>query len=211
MAFTVIECSPTLLGFDFHHYPDTDDSFIYEHLKYYCSKFSSSTILPSPGARVSNGRLLVVSRHKYALIAQELGVPIVRVVLVGDRQADDVTFFRRSDIRVLDFSAIRREEAARIIEDAWHLFFFDAPLTEQQQDQFSHQVVDPFRTDQSVSSSQYSRAVSKIGFPFDHKCAEFLARTPFVDESWIRRHRQECCKFSTEVSQIVSYQGRRFR
>ena len=211
MSYKVIECNPSLLRFDLERYPDKETSFIYEHLKYYCSKFALRTLLPSAHAMVWEKQLIVVSRHKYALIAQSLGVPRVRVVITERISGDSEEFLARNDVNVVDLATIKQEEIVTVVQDAWHVFFFGESLTVEQQRDFEKCIVGVFvRLDRNYQTD-LSPMMSTIGFAFDKTCAEFTARTPNGDESWVRQFRQVCCDFHTQTAKIVSYQGRRFQ
>ena len=58
-------------------YPDRDERYVFEHLKYACS-LPSSFPLPAVVVDIVDGRCVVTTGHKYLRIARELGRSHIR-------------------------------------------------------------------------------------------------------------------------------------
>ncbi len=206
MNIKIIECNPKLLHIDLERFPDRNTSIVYEHLRYYCSKFSG--YLPSPEAQLIDGDLTVVSRHKYALVAQELNSPLARVVIRNASKGLD-EFLSKSGARAVNSEEVMNFENSAVT-DAWHVFFFEARLSENLQEDFSSEMrtfFTSFPVERLMGQSSY---FDNLAFPFEGNCCEFVARAPVGDESWFGEFRQLCCRFNENSCRIISYQGSKF-
>jgi hypothetical protein len=203
----VLECGLDALVLDEVAFPDRDRDFVYPHLKYYLSKSQGF-----PAVMISVDRIpaVITDRHKYFLIARELGLQSIRAVVVRENFRTMQAFLRRSDVRVLDNARIAQEMAETAIMDADHVFFFEDPLSARAKSEFERKIAGFFRTIESPLLSVSKRKVSAVKFSFADTCAEFNAVTPVGDESWYSSFLRTSIEFSSEVAKICTYQGRRF-
>src|SRR5438445_1368096 len=104
MSAVVVECDPKMLRVDEGIYPDVENSYIYDHLKYYCSKFSP---LPAATIALRDGLPLVVQGHKYVKIAAELGRKTIRAILTGEsNRAEAQRFLGAEGVKILDWQLL---------------------------------------------------------------------------------------------------------
>lgn len=208
MAVLVVKCDPKVLRIDESMYPDVETSYIYDHLKYYCSKFSP---LPAATITLHGGSPVVVQGQKYVRIATELGRKSIRAIITGDTNTDEVqSFLRIEAVQILDWQLLRREEEETSVLDAEHVFFFESALSDHQKRTFEESVAGFFHQLQSVLLLGKPRTVTKVVYSHGDCSAEFIATTPAGDESWFGEFYASCLDFSRTVGRIASYQGRRF-
>lgn len=207
MALLVFECDPKMLRVEERIYPDADASFIYEHLKYYCSKFDP---LPAATVALREGQLLVVQGQKYVRIAVELGRKMIRAIMTDANTEEIQRLVRTDGINVLDWQALRREEEQTSVLDAVHVFFFESGLSEHQKQLFEEKIAGFFHRLQSVLLQGKAIKVSNVVYSHDDRSAEFVATTPAGDPRWFGDFHASCLNFSRSVARMASYQGRRF-
>lgn len=203
------ECRLDLLILDERAHPDLDRSYVYEHLKHYCSKFR-----PLPAVTISQASIppVIVEGHKYYRIAQELGHDSIRTVMADRHVHRRLNKFLSSPgIRIIDRAEIDKELWDTRVLDAWHIYFFESPLNDRAKEEFKKQLTGYFELLKSpLLDSRSGARVSEINFPFNDYCAEFKAITPVGDESWYRDYLGTTIDFSKRVAAITSYQGYRF-
>lgn len=205
MSLTLIEVSPTAVN----RQPGaaTGDGFVYEHLRYYCSKFEP---LPAITIRLKNLKAEVVSGGEYLEIARDLGRPAIRAIVLGTySEADLSQFIQQGGGRLLDWEQIDRADQTEPIVSAWHVFFFDRALQAVERAEFERSVAGFFMQLAQQRRDQ-SGIVGNVSFDAKKARAEFEAITPVGDESWYSAFFAVCRRFSTSFVRIVSYQGRRF-
>jgi hypothetical protein len=180
-------------------FPDRDDSFVLEHLRYYCARFDP---LPAITIVVEGDRTAVVRGRKYLLVARELGRSAIRAVVASSPESDDVrALLARDDVTILDWARIQEEERLEPMPHAWHVFFLERALTPAEKMIFDSRVLSLF--------SGFEKAVPVI-HDDSGPLAEFQARTPVTDQAWAAKHLEVFAAFSREHVRIVSYQGRKF-
>jgi hypothetical protein len=208
MGALVLECDPKMLQIDECVYPDLDASYVYDHLKYYCSKFSP---LPAVTIALRDASPLIVRGHKFASIASELGRKSIRAIITADIDTDEVRRFLGTDgVNTLDWEMLRKEEEETNVLNAVHVFFFDASLSGRQKCIFEERIAGFFHKLTSVLIGDKPRTISKVIYSHNERCAEFTATTPAGDPSWFGEFHACCLDYSREVAHIASYQGRRF-
>jgi hypothetical protein len=184
----------------------SDSRVIYEHLKYYCSKFKP---LPAIAVQLDGDRLRIVDRHAYASIARDLGVERIRAVLVGTTLEElEQKSIRNVPVLVpretLD-SELRCEAVA-----AWHVLFFGTvPAAEivaeidRRFRLFLKHSLAPLIGDEG--SSDISSEFKPSG-----PCFEIRFPTPAENHRWATAFRGLLFGIHRELASIESYQGQRF-
>jgi hypothetical protein len=185
-------------------YPDHDDRQIYEHLMYFCSKFFP---LPAIDVRLVGERLVVIRGHKYLWAAQQLSYPWLRAVYKSDKPDPQAMLEELPPgIRITPREVLEQENATILARD-YHVFFFDAPLTPEEQELFLSNIAGFFERLETPLIPQSEKRLFRWSFPFDGHCGEFEALIPVGDPSWLNAYLETCRKFSREVKRIVSFQG----
>jgi hypothetical protein len=199
---------PTALISEDDRYPDSNSRYIYEHLKYTLSRPSP---FPLPAIHVSLlDRTLVVTRGQiYLRIARELGRPWIRAICSSPLAPADLLKTLPSGISIVPREELEREESMKVVRD-YHVFFFDAPLTPEAQNQFITEIAGFFERLKTPFTGPEEPKVFSLGFPFGGRCAEFEALIPVGDASWLGEYRKLCQRFSRDVQRIVSFQGAPF-
>jgi hypothetical protein len=138
MSALVAECHPKTLRVDESVHPDSDESYIYEHLMYYCSKFDP---LPAATVTLRNGLPVVIQGHKYVQSGSALGRQSVRVIITGDVSKEDMrSFLQIEGVKTLDWQSLLREERETSVLDAVHVVFFDEQLSSDQNRLFEEKI-----------------------------------------------------------------------
>lgn len=196
MTFFLFEAPIESVRLDESKYPDREKGLIFEHLLLYCSKFDP---LPAISIAVDGGELFVTGGHKYLECAAALGRRTIRAVLPS--ASDDVIklLLRRSEVKPLDWDAIKKRESIETSVRGWHVLFFERPLSAVDKLGFESQV-----------SEQFDGEAVHVSYDNSRRSAEFEAQTPLNDFVWARALRERLSLFSRRHVQIVSYQGRRF-
>jgi len=180
-------------------FPDGDDSFIPEHLRYYCAKFDP---LPAITIVVEEDRAIVVRGRKYLLVARDLGRTEVRAVVASSAEESDVkALLARDDVTILDWTRLEEAEELERVPRAWHVFFFERALAPDERMEFDSRVQSLF--------AEFENPVRVIHHD-SGPVAEFEARSPVTDRAWAAKHLAVFTAVSRECVRIVSYQGRKF-
>ncbi len=204
----VLECALDALTLDEAVYPDTDQHYIYDHLKYCCSK---SSTLPAVTVSVQRIPAVIIAGHKYFRIARELGRKSIRAIVEGGGRSDNLrTFLRRPDVQIIDNASIAQEVEDAVVTEGCQVYFFERPLSDLEKAEFEARIVGFYRTLTSPLLAGRERKVSQVSYSFGDRCAEFTATTPVGDESWYGESLRTCIAFSREVAKIASFQGGRF-
>lgn len=200
---------PVSLVLEDKRYPDRDDRYIYDHLKYGLS-LPSQFPLPAVHVVLEDQRLLLTEGHKYLAIARELGKRRIRAIISSE------TFTESELIRKLPEGAalipkrqLEKESSMSLIR-GFHVYFFEKPLSLRAQDLFVSQIVGCFETLESPLLLGIDKRALKYGFPFEALCAKFEAVFPMGDQSWFPRYLSVTQEFSRSVAKIMSFQGARF-
>jgi len=189
-------------------YPDRDASYVYEHLKYFLSKYPrldrGIDIAIQPG-----GTAIVIREQKILRIAKELGHRTVRaIVSLDSADADVAVFQRRTGASMLDVSALEQESNSAVSLE-WHVFFFARPLTLAERERFVQDMSRSFEPRASMRFKDVKLTPLTVDFTHDGLSAEFEAWTPVgeADHEWIKAFIERYVKFSETVAPIVSYRG----
>jgi len=154
--------------------PDRDDSFVFEHLVHYCSKFEP---LPAIGIEIEGRTARVVRGHEYLLAATALGRSAIRAVVTGAPKSEKVkAFVAEVGARFLDWEAIKAAEQRQPVPMGWHVVFFRRPLSPAEKAAFDMVVTGLF--DDSVRVDHHDAG----------PVAEFEAPTPVTDEAWATKY-----------------------
>lgn len=205
----LISIDPFAVSLDQEHHPDRDESHIYDHLKYYCSKLYS---LPAITVRLDGDLPVVVRGHKYLGIARDLGHASIRAIVERGSDAGALNaLLKKPGVVRLDPDEIDHQARSHPVIDAWHVFFFERPLNEDARRAFENDIIGFFERLESPLLSQSTTArIKHIAYSQAGFCGEFKAFTPVADERWPGAFFLACALFSVEHANIVSYQGRRF-
>jgi hypothetical protein len=185
------------------------ESFIYEHLMYYCSKF-----YPTPAIliKLCNELTYVVRGHQYLSIAKDLKYSSIRAIIDKSSTEESIkAFLRKPSVIQLDWETARKEEYDTLITFNWYICFFERPLTEREKGIFEEQIVG-FLKQLSLPSfaKRVDERIKDLSYPFSGLCAEFQAFVPVADERWYGHFRSVMIKFHLEYVPIVSFQGWKF-
>lgn len=208
MREEVVECMLDALVLDERAFPDRDRSHVYEHLKYYCSKFRP---LPAVTVRADREPAVVVSGHKYYRIAKEAADLSIRAIVRGDGRSDSVRrFLERPDVKVLGWDRIARETDAAPVVCGSQIYYFYDPLPESAKREFDERLAGFFRRLESALLSRDALRVWGVEFGCGDTRAEFMARVPVADERWYGACRAAALRFDAEIARIWTFQGAQF-
>jgi hypothetical protein len=210
MPILLVEVNPEEISIDESLFPDEmKDSFVYEHLKYCCSK---NSLLPSISIIVSAAKAFVIRGHQYLFIAKELKYPRIRAII--DKASPEKLvreFLQKPKVVKLDWETVRKEEPDTMIGYSWFIFFFERTLTTAEKNSFEEQIVDFFRQLKLPAFVEIvDERVKNLNYPHAGHCAEFQAFVPIADERWYRSLRSVMIKFHSECIPVFSFQGRKF-
>lgn len=211
MCILLVELSPDEISVDESLFPDLNkNSFIYEHLRHYCSKFYP---LPTIEVKVDAEAIIVVRGHPYLAIAKELRNQRIRAVVDKASSESSVSrFLQRSSIIQLDWETVMHEENNDLVSYVWFVFFFERSLNQEERKAFEKDIVGFYRQIQlPVWAEVPDDRIKNLSYPYSGRCAEFQAYVPIADERWYASSRAVVVDFHLKCVPIVSFQGRRFR
>jgi hypothetical protein len=192
-------------------FPDKqENSFIYEHLKYYLSK---SNTLPTISVKVYGAEVLLIGRFEYLLIARDLGYQRIRAIIDTYSSEDDLqVFLRKPSVVKLDWKSALMEGSDTLAEYVWLVFFFQKQLKQEECQIFENQVVNFFEQIKLPLQDEppYGR-IRNLNYSYSGKCAEFQAYIPVEDERWYKHSLTIIGEFHLNCVPIASFQGRKFR
>jgi len=205
MNFQVVELAPSEVAHD-RSILDNDDGFVYEHLKRYCSKFSS---LPALTVILAEGKLTAVRGHRYLSIAQELGYDRIRAVLQGTTFDELRKLAIPGLLSLVPENLLASEQEAEVVV-GWHVFFFaTAPKAD-----IVNEIDARFRgfLNQSLPAILGDKMEIAIESCFDllGPCFEIRFPTPVTNQAWADLYRAFITSISNSIWPIKTYQGRRF-
>lgn len=189
-------------------WPDGDESFVYDHLRYVHSR-TSPFPLPAIDIALVGEKLVVTGGHKYLRIARELGVERIRGI-VWSRRDDAAPRDFPAGVRVIGREVLDAEERGLPNCPAWCVFFFDGPLDSEGQRRFVEEIAGFWDRNEAGADSQPVRRMIRCGFPFDAVCGEFEVLLPPIVQTHAAIFLEACRRFSQQVRRIVTFQGRRF-
>ena len=179
--------------------------YIYDHLLYYCSKFSP---LPAIEVDVDRDGIRAARRRIYLKIAKDLERPTIRAV-ISSRSNEEAVNARaeRGDIKLLDYDEVRSGEPPFV--NGWHVFFFENDLDDRQLADFQGLVRATFEPC-SVRSDDKQESLTAFAYLSSKRCVEFQALTPVENHAFGTELRTRLFEFDSKVSRILSYQGSQF-
>ena len=208
MEILLIELNPSEIAIS-RSLPINEQSatFIYEHLRYYCSKFFP---LPAIKVRARRNSLIVIKGHEYLLIAKELRHTSIRAIV--DVTSDNIAIqqlLTRPSVKKLHWNTMR-EDDHELFSYGWHVFFFQRDLEEKEQaifkEKLSHVIADARLLQQFIQPHE----IKDFAYIPSLKCIECQVYTPVADERWFNAYRATLLEFHTNFARIVSFQGRKF-
>lgn len=209
MSFRLViaDIDPNKIFFAKDEIPDLAvQNFIYEHLRYFCSKFFP---IPSIMVRIDHNSIIAISRSIYLQIAKDLDLPTIRAVIneLSDKDAIDL-LAKKKEITLLDYRKLRDTE--HIVSQSWHVFFFERDLRQDEKYEFKDLVFEHFKSQNYLMESLKDSPITFFDFSHSDQCAEFRGFTPAENRDWTNSFRQKLYNFHLERVRITSYQGRRF-
>lgn len=181
-------------------------NFIYEHLRYFCSKFFP---IPSIMVKIEHNSILAISRSVYLQIAKDLNLPTIRAVINESSDKDAIDLLaEKKEITLLDYQKLRDTE--HFVNQSWHVFFFEQKLTQDEKDEFKNLVFEQFKSQSYLSENEKNNAISSFNISHSGKCVEFKGLTPSENHDWANSFRQKLIDFHSKVAKITSYQGHKF-
>jgi len=196
----IVETPLALVDFDAGRARRDTDSHVYSDLLFFHSLGDSS-----PGAvtgKLTGGRVEVVSRSRYAAIAQDLGLGTIKVSLPPDTpQAELAEFLGRPGVRLIS----GREDETHAVSgptQEWHVVAFDWPLTDAELRRFTQSVREVFPD--ARQATETFRAESDPGVVY------FRAWTPH-DRTHALRFLAVLQRLDRDIAPVRSYRGSRFR
>ena len=211
MHILLVELNPDEVSVDESLFPDKQkNSFIYEHLRHYCSKFYH---LPTITVKVCAEAVFVVRGHQYLSIARELGHQRIRAIIDKSSPEKDVQkFLQKPSVVQLDWEAARNEGSDTLVEYVWFVFFFEKALNREDRKIFEEQIVEFFKHIKLPDWAEVpEKRITNLSYPYSGRCAEFQAYVPIEDERWYPSSRAVVVDFHLKYVPIASFQGRRFR
>lgn len=211
MPILLVELNIDEVSIDKSLLPNQEEtSFIYEHLRHYCSKFYP---LPTITVRVCAESVFVVRGYQYLLIARELGHQQIRAVIDKSSPEKYVQrFLGKASVSQLDWQVVRKEENDRLLGYFWYVFFFEKPLNQQKKTIFEDTIVNFFRQIKLPDWAEKPKSrIRNLSYPYSGSCAEFQAYVPIADERWYCESRAVLIEFHLKCVPIASFQGQIFR
>jgi hypothetical protein len=185
------------------------DPQLYEHLKYTWT-LPNRYALPMIDVEVVEGAIVVKRGQKYLRVARELGHPRIRAVFESElKDESEVLKALPQGIRMISRDVLEREEA-EVRERSYQVFFFERPLTSDEQARFVTDVIGYFERSETPLFAPSEKRVFQYSFPFGGQCAQVEAIVPVGDRLWIAGYGGACMKFSRDVVRIVSLRGEPF-
>jgi len=184
-------------------FPDRDDSYIYDHLSYYCSLCNRiSTIV----VRVIGGSVVSVRNHKHVKIAAELGFKKVKVILESGTEEE---LLNACDQLV----EVTTEPEIQRFYLKWHVLVFEKGLTQVQQGLFK-KIVERCFVDEFVARHPGEAGnvhPPKLVFSSKDTRVEFQGMVPMFDHPWGAMLRGSIEEFNRNEVSVLSMNGLRWR
>ena len=206
----LLELNPNDISIDEKLFPSPKkSSFIYEHLRYYCSKFYP---LPTIFVRVYENSVIVTDGRMYLAIAKESGHQQIRAIV--DRASPDrfvQKLLENPSVTQLDWETVRQEDDDELVSCDWFdwlIFFFKRSLNREEKKTFEEQVVRFFKQIPlpELTDVQKER-IKNLSYPHSGLSAEFEAYLPWTDERWFATSRAVLLNFHFNCVPIASFQG----
>jgi hypothetical protein len=200
-SLTLVEVPLDLVDFDARRARRDTDSYIYSDLLFFLGLGDSR-----PGGvtgQLTGGRVVVVSRSRYAAIAQDLGLGKIECLFPADTpQAELAEFLERPGVRLITGW---QEKVHEIPEPGieWHVVAFDRPLTDEELDRFTESVREVFAEPERPGIEVFRAEADPTVVYF---------------QAWTRHDRDQTIdlfatlqRFDHDTAPIRSYRGGRFK
>jgi hypothetical protein len=196
----VVTIPVSVIALDTKQVAERDTSFVLAHLTRYFSKFDP---LPMIGVRIDGAALLVTRNPEYVEAARALGRPRIRALVESHASPEDLErFLARSDVERLDWKVLLAEmDAADPSPMAWHVVYFERPLSVEEKQAFDREVALVGTADAMTAHVHHDDA---------GPVAELEAVTHVHDRRWVNELGYRLNQFSRNHVRIVSYQGRKY-
>jgi hypothetical protein len=188
---------------------DASSSYVYDHLRFYYSLFDA---LPAVEVTVDGNAAVTVSRRRiYARIARDLGRPRIRaVVAAASDPAGVARLLREPDVEKLSWAEIDAAERNERVAWLWQVFYFARPLTDAELRTFRDDVVGVFaQVPDLFPEAREMGTVEQLAVGDEGRRVSFRAVQPTGDQAWMRDYVIAIRRFSANVVEIVSFQGRK--
>jgi phosphoribosylformylglycinamidine (FGAM) synthase PurS component len=188
--------------------PSASSGFIFEHLKYYCSRIFP---LPAISIHIDSGIPVLIRGGEYLAIARELGHSSIQAIVARDvSDADLSELLENPAVEIVDLTKLEAEELANPVIEDWQVFYFERPLSEREKQLFEDKIVAAFEELPSklLTSCAHPR-VTSLAYCDEKARAEFKALVSVLDERWLLDCVARIQEFSATVLPVLSYQGRR--
>lgn len=203
----LMRINPKDIHEDLINFPDNEQSVVYEHLKYYCSKFYP---LPAITVGYKQKKFFVIRGHKYLRIARELNHEHIICVLPDEYQKS-LDLKQDDKIELLDFKDFDPNVHSDAIDTFDHVYYFEKPLNESQRAEFRKLIRSFFLVLKYAKNLAASfEWISPIKFGEEDRRAEFRVKLKNPEGEWIHLYRAITMKFSENVAKIHTFQGRLF-
>jgi hypothetical protein len=209
MTILVVALNPSMITVNEYLFPNSyKDSFIYDHLRYYCSKGQS---VPTITIKVCSDSVIVTRGHYYLLIAKELGYEKIQAVVDQNLSRDIESFLNSPYIVQVNWKTLRQNEDQKLLGYVWYVFFFKRNLSQSEQEAF-HTLVVNFYEQIEIPGWANEPETRILDLNYSHLgySAEFQAYVPFADERWYAGALAAAVDFHMKYVPIVSCQGRKF-
>jgi len=188
---------------------DESASYVYEHLRFYCGLIDT---LPAVKVTVdANGRAVVSGRRVYARIARDLGRPAIRAVVdAASEPAGVARLLQEPGVEQLSWAEIDAEEREQRVAWMWQVFYFARPLAGAELRAFQDDVVGVFaQVGDLFPEAAEMGTVDQLTTGEEGRRVSFRAVQPTGDQAWMRDYVAAIRRFSAEVVEVVSFQGRK--
>ncbi len=208
MPLLVVDMDPNDVKVDESVFPNKwKDTFVYEHLRHYCSKFSP---LPGISIYVTRKSVTVTDAHQYLSIAKDLGRESITAVVDHTSPKKAVQeFLKRPSVKQLDYQKLRAEEDAAMFSYGLYVFFFERPLNARERQLFEQKIVGYLKEIKLPPRFEGVERIKELNYSYDGQCAEVEAFTS-TDERWYGPFRLALMDFHQNVTPIISFQGTKF-
>jgi hypothetical protein len=203
----LLKINPKDIHEDLANFPDNEHSFVYEHLKYYCSKFYP---LPAITVGLKKNRFFVSRGHKYLHIGKELSHEHILCVLPDEYQST-LDLNPSVKVEIVNFKDFDPHFQSDRIDIFDHVYYFENTLSESQKFEFRKLIESFFCVLKYAKHLGTAfKGISPIEFGAEDKCAEFKVKLTNPSGEWTHLYRSVTMKFSEDVAKIHTFCGRLF-
>jgi hypothetical protein len=199
---TLIEVPLRLIDFDGKQARQNTQNYIYSDLLFFHSLRGSK--IGAVAGRLKNGRVQILSRSRYAAIAQDLGLEVVECFLPSRTPRSEIEeLLEQANTHLIHKGRHIDVDTSEVTNLEWHTISFDGNVSRDQLIYISEKVNEVFHSDD--------------GRPIELRRAELDPNTIYF-RALTRQDRSQAVAFMAalhkldqEVAPVRSYRGGRFK